>query len=122
VLGEAISFVNEIGLDFITEKEKELLQYGTEKLMQIKGLRIVGTAKEKCSVISFLVNDIHPFDIGTLLDKQGIAIRTGHHCCQPLMQRLEIEGTCRASFAFYNTTEEIDFFVEALQKAIKILS
>jgi cysteine desulfurase/selenocysteine lyase len=122
VLGEAIAFMNEIGLDHIAAQEEKLLQYGTEKLLQIDGLRIVGTAKEKCSVISFLVNEIHPFDIGTLLDKQGVAIRTGHHCCQPLMHRLGIEGTCRASFAFYNTTDEIDIFVEALQKAIAILS
>lgn len=122
VLGEAIAFMNEIGLDHIAAQEEKLLQYGTEKLLQIDGLRIVGTAKEKCSVISFLVNEIHPFDIGTLLDKQGVAIRTGHHCCQPLMKRLGIEGTCRASFAFYNTTDEIDIFVAALQKAIAVLS
>ncbi|MBX2902434.1 MAG: cysteine desulfurase [Chitinophagales bacterium] len=122
VLGEAIRFMQQMGMDFIAAQEEELLQYGTRALTQIDGLRIVGTAKEKCSVISFLVNDIHPYDIGTLLDKQGIAIRTGHHCCQPLMQRLGIEGTCRASFAFYNTTEEIDVFVAALQKAVAILS
>lgn len=122
VLGEAIRFMQQTGMDFIAAQEEELLQYGTRALTQIDGLRIVGTAKEKCSVISFLVNDIHPYDIGTLLDKQGIAIRTGHHCCQPLMQRLGIEGTCRASFAFYNTTEEIDVFVAALKKAVAILS
>lgn len=122
VLGEAIRFMQQTGMDFIAAQEEELLQYGTRALTQIDGLRIVGTAKEKCSVISFLVNDIHPYDIGTLLDKQGIAIRTGHHCCQPLMQRLGIEGTCRASFAFYNTIEEIDVFVAALKKAVAILS
>ncbi|HRN94647.1 MAG TPA: cysteine desulfurase [Chitinophagales bacterium] len=122
VLGKAIEFVQEIGLDFIAEKEAELLHYGTQKLSAIDGLRFVGTAQEKCSVISFLVKDIHPYDIGTLLDKQGIAIRTGHHCCQPLMKRLQIEGTCRASFAFYNTTEEIDVFAEALEKSIAMLS
>lgn len=122
VLGKAIEFVQEIGLDFIAEKEAELLHYGTQKLSAIDGLRFVGTAQEKCSVISFLVKDIHPYDIGTLLDKQGIAIRTGHHCCQPLMKRLQIEGTCRASFAFYNTTEEIDVFAKALEKSIAMLS
>ncbi len=122
VLGEAIRFMQQTGMDFIAAQEEELLQYGTRALTQIDGLRIVGAAKEKCSVISFLVNDIHPYDIGTLLDKQGIAIRTGHHCCQPLMQRLGIEGTCRASFAFYNTIEEIDVFVAALKKAVAILS
>ena len=122
VLGEAIRFMQQTGMDFIAAQEEELLQYGTRALTQIDGLRIVGTAKEKCSVISFLVNDIHPYDIGTLLDKQGVAIRTGHHCCQPLMQRLGIEGTCRASFAFYNTIEEIDVFVAALKKAVAILS
>jgi len=122
VLGKAIEFVQEIGLDFIAAKEAELLHYGTQKLSAIDGLRFVGTAQEKCSVISFLVKDIHPYDIGTLLDKQGIAIRTGHHCCQPLMKRLQIEGTCRASFAFYNTTEEIDVFAKALEKSIAMLS
>jgi len=122
VLGKAIEFVQEIGLDFIAEKEAELLHYGTQKLSAIDGLRFVGTAQEKCSVISFLVKDIHPYDIGTLLDKQGIAIRTGHHCCQPLMKRLQIEGTCRASFAFYNTAEEIDVFAKALEKSIAMLS
>lgn len=121
VFGEAIRYMNEVGMDFIENQERELLQYGTEKLQQIDGLRIIGTAKEKGAVISFLVKDIHPYDIGTLLDKQGIAIRTGHHCCQPLMHRLGIEGTCRASFAFYNTTEEIDLFSQALEKAIRML-
>lgn len=121
VLGKALEFVQEIGLDFIAAKEAELLQYGTERLLAIDGFRIVGTAKEKSSVISFLVKNIHPFDIGTLLDKQGIAIRTGHHCCQPLMKRFEIEGTCRASFAFYNTKEEIDVFAQALEKSIAML-
>jgi cysteine desulfurase/selenocysteine lyase len=122
VLGEAIRFMHDVGLDAIAWQEENLLRYATEQLQQIEGIRIVGTAKEKCSVVSFLVKDIHPFDIGVLLDKQGVAIRTGHHCCQPLMQRLGIEGTCRASFAFYNTTEEIDVFISALQKSIAMLS
>lgn len=121
-LGAAINYINQIGLDNITAYEHELLLYGTQQLSTIEGLRIVGTAKNKSSVISFLVNDIHPYDIGVLLNEQGIAIRTGHHCCQPLMHRLGIEGTCRASFAFYNTKEEIDVFVAALKKIIRVLS
>ena len=122
VLGESISYINEIGLDKIAAYEHELLVYGTEKLLQIEGLRIIGTADHKSSVISFLINDIHPYDVGILLNEQGIAIRTGHHCCQPLMERLGIEGTCRASFAFYNTKEEIDSLSIALTKAISILA
>lgn len=121
-LGAAINYINQIGLDNITAYEHELLLYGTQQLSTIEGLRIVGTAKNKSSVISFLVKDIHPYDIGVLLNEQGIAIRTGHHCCQPLMHRLGIEGTCRASFAFYNTKEEIDVFVAALKKIIRVLS
>jgi len=121
-LGAAINYINEIGLDKIAAYEDELLAYGTEKFLEVEGLRIVGTAKNKASVISFLVNDIHPYDLGVLLNEQGIAIRTGHHCCQPLMERLKIEGTCRASFAFYNTKEEIDATVSALKRAAKILS
>jgi cysteine desulfurase/selenocysteine lyase len=97
------------------------LGYGTEKLLAIEGLKIIGTAKNKSSVISFLINDIHPYDLGVLLNEQGIAIRTGHHCCQPLMERLEIEGTCRASFAFYNTIEEIDMLAHGIQKAVRLL-
>lgn len=121
VLGEAIHYINEIGLENIAAYENRLLEYGTEKLLAIEGLRIIGTAKNKSSVISFLINDIHPYDLGVLLNEQGIAIRTGHHCCQPLMERLEIEGTCRASFAFYNTIEEIDMLVHGIQKAVRLL-
>jgi cysteine desulfurase/selenocysteine lyase len=122
VLGEAISYINQIGLDKIAAYEHELLEYATNKLLQIDGLRIIGTAANKSSVISFLINDIHPYDIGVLLNEQGIAIRTGHHCCQPLMDRLGIDGTCRASFAFYNTKEEIDSLHLAITKAISILA
>ncbi len=121
-LGAALIYMNEIGLDKISAYENELLAYGTEKFLEVDGLRIVGTAKTKASVISFLVNNIHPYDLGVLLNEQGIAIRTGHHCCQPLMDRLKIDGTCRASFAFYNTKEEIDATVNALKRAVKILS
>ncbi|HLP52967.1 MAG TPA: cysteine desulfurase [Chitinophagales bacterium] len=121
-LGAAVNYMNEIGMDNIAAQEKELLQYGTEKFLEVDELRIVGTAKEKASVISFLVGDILPYDLGVILNEQGIAIRTGHHCCQPLMDRFKIEGTCRASFAFYNTKEEIDVFVKALKKSITILA
>jgi cysteine desulfurase/selenocysteine lyase len=122
VLGEAINYINEIGLDKIAAYEHELLEYATAKLLQIEGLRVIGTAKNKSSVVSFLIGDIHPYDLGVLLNEQGIAIRTGHHCCQPLMDRLGIEGTCRASFTFYNTKSEIDTLVTAITRSVKMLS
>jgi cysteine desulfurase/selenocysteine lyase len=122
VLGAAIDYINSIGLDRIAAYEHELLIYATQKLQEIDGLRIIGTAKNKSSVVSFLVSDIHPYDLGVLLNEQGVAIRTGHHCCQPLMDRLGIEGTCRASFAFYNTKQEIDHLCTAIHKAVKILA
>jgi len=120
-LAAAIDYVNEIGLENIAAYECELLDYATAKLSAIEGLRIIGTAKEKASVISFIIEDIHPLDIGTILDKQGIAVRTGHHCTQPLMQHFGIPGTIRASLVFYNTKEEIDVLVNGLQKAIRML-
>ena len=120
-LGAAINYVNTIGLDKIAAYEHQLLAYGTEKLLEIEGLRLVGTAANKSSVLSFLVDDIHPYDLGVLLNEQGIAIRTGHHCCQPLMDNFGIEGTCRASLAFYNTFAEIDALVVAIKKAVTIL-
>ncbi len=119
---EAIRYVQTIGLDKIAAYEHELLAYATERLMEIDGMRIIGTAKEKSSVISFLVGTIHPYDIGMLLDKLGIAVRTGHHCAQPLMDSLNIPGTVRASFAFYNTKAEIDVFMEALKRVVTMLS
>lgn len=119
-LGAALDYVTEVGMENIASYEHELLQYGTQLLQDVEGLRIYGTARDKASVISFLVNDIHPYDFGVILDKMGIAIRTGHHCCQPLMNRLMIEGTCRASFAFYNTKEEMDRLAEAVKKAKKM--
>ncbi|WP_297507653.1 cysteine desulfurase [Flavobacterium sp.] len=122
VLGTAIDYLNEIGFEAIAAYEQELLEYATQKLEQIEGLRIIGTAANKTSVISFNVGNIHPYDIGTIIDKLGIAVRTGHHCAQPVMDFYGIPGTVRASFAFYNTKEEIDIFVEALQKAIMMLS
>jgi cysteine desulfurase/selenocysteine lyase len=122
VLGTAIDYLNEIGFDDIAAHEHELLVYATEKLLQIEGLKIFGTAKEKTSVISFNIDGIHPYDIGTIIDKLGIAVRTGHHCAQPIMDYFKIPGTIRASFAFYNTKEEIDIFVEGVKKAQMMLS
>jgi cysteine desulfurase/selenocysteine lyase len=115
-LGEAIDFITDLGVENIYRYEEELLQYATEKFKAIDGMRIIGTAKQKASVISFLVNDIHPFDMGTMLDKMGLAVRTGHHCAQPIMDFYGIPGTLRASFAVYNTKEEIDRLVEGIAK------
>ncbi len=115
-LGEAIDFVSELGLDNIYAYEDELLQYATKKMLEIDGMRIIGTAFKKSSVISFLVKNIHPFDMGTMLDKMGIAVRTGHHCAQPVMDFYNIPGTLRASLAIYNTKEEIDSLVAGITK------
>ncbi|GEJ37353.1 selenocysteine lyase, PLP-dependent [Flavobacterium psychrophilum] len=122
VLGTAVDYMNSIGFENIQEQEKELLAYGTKKLLAIEGLKIFGTSKEKTSVISFNIDGIHPYDIGTIIDKLGIAVRTGHHCAQPIMNYFNIPGTIRASFSFYNTKEEIDIFVEAVRKAKTMLS
>ena len=122
VRGVAVDYMNSIGFEAIAAYELELLDYGTKKLMEIEGLKIFGTAKEKTSVISFNVEGIHPYDIGTIIDKKGIAVRTGHHCAQPIMDFYQIPGTIRASFAFYNTKEEIDVMVEAIKKAKTMLS
>jgi cysteine desulfurase/selenocysteine lyase len=122
VLGTAIDYLNEIGFDNIAKYEHELLEYATEKLLQIEGLKIFGTAEAKTSVISFNIGNIHPYDIGTIIDKLGIAVRTGHHCAQPIMDFYKILGTIRASFAFYNTKEEIDIMIAALKKAQMMLS
>ena len=120
-LAVAIDYINAIGLKNIATYEHELLVYATDALQKIEGVKIIGTAKEKASVISFVIDGLHPFDVGTILDQLGIAVRTGHHCTQPLMQFFGIPGTIRASFAFYNTKEEIDIFIEGLKKAIKML-
>jgi len=122
VLGTAIDYLNEIGFENIAQYEHELLEYATDKLLQIEGLKIFGTAREKTSVISFNIHGIHPYDIGTIIDKLGIAVRTGHHCAQPIMDFYKIPGTIRASFAFYNTKEEIDLMIEAVKKAKMMLS
>lgn len=121
-LAAAIKHVTEIGFENIQKHEEDLLHYATKQLKEIEGLVIYGNAKHKTSVISFNVGSIHPFDIGTLLDKYGVAIRSGHHCTQPLWQFYNIPGTIRASFAFYNTFEEVDLFIEALKKSIRLLS
>lgn len=117
----ALEYIGNIGKSKIREHEEELLEYATQQLSTIEGLKIIGTAKEKISVISFVIEGIHHSDIGTLLDMEGIAIRTGHHCTQPLMNRLGLAGTSRISFALYNTKEEIDIFMKALIKVIKML-
>lgn len=120
-LAAAIKYITNIGFKNIEKHEDDLLQYATKELNKIEGLVIYGTSKHKTSVISFNVGDIHPFDIGTLLDKYGVAIRSGHHCTQPLWQFYNIPGTIRASFAFYNTFEEVDIFITALKKSIQLL-
>ncbi|OWP84961.1 cysteine sulfinate desulfinase [Flavobacterium davisii] len=122
VLGTAIDYLNKIGFENIQKQEKELLSYATEKLLEIEGLKIFGTSENKTSVISFNIQGIHPYDIGTIIDKLGIAVRTGHHCTQPIMNFFQIPGTVRASFSFYNTKEEIDTFIEAVKKAKIMLS
>ncbi|RVU26455.1 cysteine desulfurase [Sandaracinomonas limnophila] len=119
--GASLDYLNSLSHQTIWELEKELLSYASKRLLEIDGLKIIGTAPQKIAVVSFLIEGTHPQDIGLLLDKYGIAIRTGHHCAQPLMQRFDIVGTCRASFAFYNTKEEIDAFVEALKKVVLML-
>jgi len=120
--GVALDYMNSIGFDSIKSYENELLNYATQKLLEIEGLIIYGTGKEKTAVISFNINEIHPYDIGTIVDKLGIAVRTGHHCAQPIMEFYKIPGTVRASFAFYNTKTEIDSFIEAVKKAKMMLS
>jgi cysteine desulfurase/selenocysteine lyase len=122
VLGTAIDYLNAAGLNNIMAYEQELLQYGTQKLLEIEGLKIIGTAAQKAPVISFNVGDIHPYDIGAIVDKMGIAVRTGHHCTQPVMDFFNVPGTVRASFSFYNTKEEIDALAEAVKKAQRMLS
>jgi len=120
-LAAAIDYMNAIGIDKIEAHEHALLSYATKEIKQLEGVRIIGEAEKKASVLSFLVDGTHPSDIGMIIDKLGVAIRTGHHCTEPLMNRLEIPGTARASFAFYNTFAEVDIFINALKRAIKML-
>ncbi|KAF2515863.1 cysteine desulfurase [Flavobacterium zhairuonense] len=122
VLGTAIDYLNEIGFDKIHEYENELLEHATKRLNEIEGIRIYGNTKNKASVVSFNIDGIHPYDVGSIIDKLGIAVRTGHHCAQPIMNFFCIPGTIRASFSFYNTKEEIDAMVEAVKKAQTMLS
>ena len=107
-LGSAVDYVNGIGLEAIAGYENELLEYASQSLAGVRGLRMVGTAKEKAAVLSFVLDGVHPHDVGTILDREGIAIRTGHHCCMPLMGQFKLSGTSRVSMAMYNTREEID--------------
>ena len=120
--GIALDYINNIGLEEIKEYEDYLLDYATKKLLEINGLKIYGESKNKTSVISFNIGDIHPYDIGSLIDNLGIAVRTGHHCAQPIMDYFKIPGTIRVSFCFYNTTDEIDSLISALKKASNMLS
>ncbi len=119
-LATALDYVSNIGIENIAQHEHELLHYATEKLSQIDGMRFIGEAESKSGLISFLVGNIHPYDLGTILDKLGIAVRTGHHCAEPVMQAFNIEGTVRASFAMYNTKEEIDILVAGIERAAKM--
>jgi cysteine desulfurase / selenocysteine lyase len=121
-LGAAIEYVKRLGMENLARYEHELLIYATEKVSQIPGVRIIGTAREKTSVVSFVLDGVHPHDVGTVLDQEGIAVRTGHHCAQPLMERFKVPATTRASLAFYNTKEEIDALVEALEKVKQIFA
>src|SRR2546422_1451764 len=121
-LGAAIDYVDGIGRDQAAAYEQELLRYATERISAIEGVRIIGTARKKASVLSFVIDDIHPHDIGTILDQEGIAVRAGHHCAQPVMQRFNIPATARASFAFYNTKEEVDVLASTIEKVVEIFS
>ncbi|HZJ36786.1 MAG TPA: cysteine desulfurase [Gillisia sp.] len=119
--GAALDYLNAIGIDEIAKYEHQLLEYATKKLLEIEGMKIYGTSKDKTAVISFNIDGIHPYDIGTIVDKLGIAVRTGHHCAQPIMDYFKIPGTIRASFSFYNTTGEIDLFIAAVKRAKAML-
>jgi cysteine desulfurase/selenocysteine lyase len=119
-LGAAIDYLNSLDRDGALAHEQELLSYATELLSSIRGVRIIGTAREKASVVSFVIEDVHPHDVGTILDQEGIAVRAGHHCAQPVMQRFKIPATARASFAFYNTKDEVDHLASAVEKCIEV--
>ncbi len=121
-LGAAIDYVENLGIDNIAAYEQDLLAYATERVSAIPGVRIIGTAREKAGVLSFIIGDIHPHDIGTILDQQGIAIRAGHHCAQPVMQRFGVPATARASFSFYNTREEVDRLVQGIEKVREVFA
>jgi cysteine desulfurase/selenocysteine lyase len=120
-LAAAADFMDDFGIEKIQEIENGLLKYATERLSEIDGLKIIGTAENKTSVISFIVDGTHPSDIGAIIDKLGIAVRTGHHCTQPLMDKYGLPGTCRASFSAYNTLEEVDLLTEGVKRAVNML-
>ena len=120
MLFRSIEYLSHIGLEAVAQYEHELLTYASDALSSVKGLTIIGTAKEKAGVLSFVLDGIHPHDVGTVLDREGVAIRTGHHCAMPLMQRLGLPATARASFAFYNTKEEVDVLVRAIHKVTEV--
>ena len=119
-LGAALDFVSSVGIEAIAAHEKDLLEYGTRRLLEVPGLRLIGTAKEKASVLSFVLGEVHPHDVGTILDQEGICVRTGHHCAQPVMARYDVPATVRASLAMYNTREEIDALVGGLSKVREV--
>jgi len=121
-LGAAAEFIMDVGIDVIAARDAELLAYATKKMKSIDGLRIIGTAADKTAVISFVLDGVHPHDLGTVLDHYGIAIRTGHHCTMPALQFFKVPGTARASFAFYNIEAEVDYLVESIQKARKMFT
>ncbi|HQW57280.1 MAG TPA: aminotransferase class V-fold PLP-dependent enzyme, partial [Saprospiraceae bacterium] len=120
-LAAAIEFISQLGLENIAAYEQELIQYAYQELQNIPGLRFIGDSKNRAGAISFLIDDLHPYDVGELLDKMGVAVRTGHHCTQPIMDQFGIPGTVRASFAVYNTKSEIDILIKSLHQAIKML-
>ena len=120
-LGAAIDYLDAIGMEAISAWEHELLEYATEQLQKVPGLRIIGTARHKAAVVSFVLEGVHPHDIGTILDREGIAVRTGHHCAQPVMQRYGVPATARASVAFYNTREDVDALVAGLHRVLEVL-
>lgn len=120
-LGAALEYLDNLGMENIAEHEQELLAYATEQVSNIRGVQLVGTAKEKAGVLSFVMDGIHPHDIGTILDQEGIAVRTGHHCAQPVMERFGIPATARASFGLYNTKEEIDLLARGIERVKEVL-
>jgi cysteine desulfurase/selenocysteine lyase len=121
-LGAAIDYVSSVGLEQIAAYEHELLAYGTRRLSEIPEVRLVGTARDKASVVSFTVEDIHPHDVGSILDQEGVAIRAGHHCAQPVMERFNLPATVRASLSFYNTKAELDALAAGVRKVVEIFS
>jgi cysteine desulfurase/selenocysteine lyase len=121
-LGAALEYVSKLGMDRIEAHEHDLLTYATEQVVALPGVRLIGTARERAGVLSFVMEGVHPHDLGTILDREGIAIRTGHHCAQPVMDRFGIAATARASFAVYNTRQDVDALVDGIRKAIEVFA